>query len=238
MADPRISLTDAIRRWLQVDRSKNPKFKERVNYLVKVLSAEKDKDQNPLEKLLDIGWQEASGTGDGRRSQQDLPSDQQTCLRNALSLLGVLGKPAAVAELLRPAKDPHDPSGHRRDKARQLREQLELHGWLDDALDDFLNQLASVDPRHVELPNPFGSRLPQRILSAGSLAEQLAHQPVSSAADRMARHALRNEVELAWKEAQAVDPQHLSPEQERIRQTVIARYQEAVDFDNLLKRWL
>lgn len=240
MAEPRISLTDAIKRWLKIDRSKDPKFKERVNYVVKLLSEEKDKEgKKKKTKLLDIGWERAvSGTNEGRKGRMNLPRDQQTLLRNALSLLGVLGKPATVVELLRPSEDPHDPNSHRRTKARALETQLELHGWLDDALSEFLELLASVDPLQVELPNPFGDKLPQRILKAGSLAEQLQRQPAPSTADRMVRHALSNELELAWKEARSIDSSCLSPEQKRIHQQVIARYEEALAFDSLLERWL
>lgn len=240
MAEPRISLTDAIKRWLKIDRSKDQKFKERVNYLVKVLGEEKNEEgKKKKKKLLDIGWERAaSGTNEDRKGHMNLPRDQQTLLRNALSLLGVLGKPATVVELLRPSEDPHDPNSHRRAKARALEAQLELHGWLDDALKEFLERLASVDPLKAEFPNPFGDRLPQRILKAGSLAEQLQRQPAPSAADRMVRHALRNELELAWKEAQGIDSQCLSPEQKRIHQQVIARYEDALAFDSLLARWL
>lgn len=241
MAEPRISLTDAITRWLKIDRSKDPEFKDRVNYLVRLLGEDKlTKDGHKKKRLLDLGWErEASGAQGSRKGHMNLPRDQQTRLRNALSLLGVLGKPANVLELLRPSEQhPGDPNRHRRDKAWELKAQLELYGWLDDALKEFLERLASTDPLQSELPNPFGDRLPQHILKAGSLAEQLQRQPAPSAADRMVRHALRNELELAWKEAQGIDPQCLSPEQKRIHQQVIARYEDAIAFDNLLNRWL
>lgn len=186
-------------------------------------------------RLITLHWLqlESSYRGDSRNSVRIDPNDK-TLLWNAILLHGVFGEPKAVVAIL------SDPEKRREyaEWARAVfldRQSVAGVGLLRQELFDFLERLPLADLRCERLANPFADVLPQMGLGphGGNLLKTLAAQTAAlSIGDSMMAHYLNGDLQEAYEAACAVSTDN--PVLLRYRDRILAEYQEAKEFDDLL----
>ncbi|MNZ90855.1 hypothetical protein D3C78_1098260 [compost metagenome] len=184
-------------------------------------------------RLISLHWSQVGYHDDNRNSVRIDPNDR-TLLWNAILLQGVFGEPKAVVAILT------DPDKRREyaEWARAVfldRQSVAGLGLLRQELFGFLERLPLADLRSERLPNPFADVLPQMGLGphSGNLLKTLAAQTAAlSIGDSMMAHYLNGDLQEAYEAACAVSTDN--PLLIKYRDQILAEYQEAKDFDDLL----
>lgn len=184
-------------------------------------------------RLISLHWSQVGYHDDTRNSVRIDPNDR-TLLWNAILLQGVFGEPKAVVAIL------SDPAKRREyaEWARAVfldRQSVVGLGLLREELFGFLERLPLADLRCERLANPFADALPQMGLGphGSNLLKTLAVQTAAlSIGDSMMAHYLNGDLQEAYEAACAVSTDN--PVLLRYRDRILAEYQEAKEFDDLL----
>ncbi len=226
-----LTLQQAIGDALGIKLAAYPTLRNAVNTLSKALQKA---------KVIEVDKERFEYSASGR-DKILIPKDVISCLVNAVLLQGIFAQPKVVVGLIKGIESRAEYANWARDLLVN-RQSVAGLGLVRPNLIKFLDMLGSdsCDLRTERLPNPFADALPQMGIgpaaAAGSLLRLVATQSASlSLGDGMMALYLDGRLDEAYQAALKIDSGNTFLQ--KYRALIIAEYEKAKAFSDLLEDW-